>query len=92
MQWWQKITLFAFVICLGLSAEAKDIQVTAMGAKPDGSTLNTAFIQKAIDACHDSGGGKVIFTPGTYLTGTIAFKDNVTLYLEKGAVIVGSTN
>ena len=50
-----------------------DIRVTDMGAKGDGVTLNTAAIQKAIDACHAGGGGKVIFPPGNYLTGTIAF-------------------
>ena len=63
-----------------------------IGAKGDSITLNTIAIQKAIDDCNKSGGGKVIFPAGKYLSGTIVIKDNVTLNLQKNAVILGSTN
>lgn len=69
---------------------ANDIDVTTYGAKGDSSTLNTLSIQKAIDDCHKQGGGNVIFPPGKYLSGTIALKDNVTILLQKNAVILGS--
>jgi hypothetical protein len=71
---------------------AKDIDVTQYGAKGDSTTLNSVAIQKAIDDCNKTGGGKVIFPAGKYLSGTIVLKDNVTVLLQKDAVILGSTN
>lgn len=68
-----------------------EYNVLDYGAKGDGTTLNTQAIQKAIDACSKTG-GIVIFPSGKYLTGTIYFKNDVTIYLHKGAVILGSTN
>ena len=46
----------------------------------------TAPVQAAIDACHARGGGTVYVPPGEYTTGTLVLKDNVTLWLEAGAV------
>lgn len=60
------------------------------GAAADGATLDTAALQKAIDACTASGGGTVHFAPGVYLTGTLFLKDNVRLYLDANAVVRGS--
>ncbi len=51
---------------------------------------NTGAIQKAIDACADSGGGRVVVPPGTFPVGTVVLKSNVTLHLEKGATLLGS--
>ena len=71
---------------------AKDVLVTDFGAVPDGRTLNSASIQAAIDFVSADGGGKVVFTPGNYVTGTIYVKDGVTLHLEAGASLLGSNN
>ena len=62
------------------------------GAIGDGKTLNTAFINNAINACASAGGGMVYVPPGVYLSGTVILKSNVTLYLEAGATLLGSTN
>lgn len=62
------------------------------GAKGDGRTLETMALQAAIDAAHKSGGGIVFFPSGRFLSGTIVLKDNVTLHLSPGAVLLGSTN
>ncbi|MDD2711259.1 MAG: glycosyl hydrolase family 28 protein [Verrucomicrobiae bacterium] len=62
------------------------------GGKGDGKTKDTAFIQQTIDACARAGGGTVYFPPGIYLTGTICLKNNVTLWLEAGATILGSAD
>ena len=62
------------------------------GAKPDGKTLCTKSIQKAIDECAKQGGGTVYFPPGTFLSGTIYMKSNVTLRLDTGSTLLGSTN
>lgn len=66
--------------------------VTTFGAQGDGKTLDTNAIQKAIDQVAAKGGGEIYFPPGTYLTGTIFLKDNITLNLSKGATILGSTD
>lgn len=87
-----KLRFLICILCTGQFVRATNIIVTRFGVKADGITLNTQSIQKAIDKCHESSGGKVIFPAGNYLTGTIQIKDNVTLFLEKGAVILGSTN
>jgi polygalacturonase len=66
--------------------------VTDFGAAGDGVRLDTQAIQKAIELCHQSGGGTVLLPPGRYLSGTIELKSNVALRLEMGATLLGSTN
>ncbi len=55
---------------------------------PATATDNTAAIQAAIDACTATG-GVVDVPPGTYMTGMLQLKSNVTLNLQKGATIIG---
>src|SRR4051794_14202462 len=64
--------------------------ITDFGAKADGSTLNSAAIQKAIDAASAAGGGTVVIPAGTFLSGAVFLKPHVNLHLEKGAVLKGS--
>ena len=66
-----------------------DINMIEFGAKPDGKTDNTEIIQKAIDECSESGGGVICFPAGTYMSGSIFLKSNVTLNLHKLAVLKG---
>ena len=66
--------------------------VRAFGAVGDGVTLDTKAIQKAIDTCAEAGGGEVYLQGGTFLSGTIRLKSNVTLQVEAGATLLGSTN
>lgn len=70
----------------------KKFLVTQYGAVPDGKTLNTQAIQKAIDAAFKNKGGQVIFPKGKFLSGSVVMKSNVTLYFEEEAVLLGSTN
>lgn len=62
------------------------------GAVANGRTLNTKAIQAAIDAANEAKGGRVIFPKGKFLAGRIEMKSDVDLYLEEGAVLLGSTN
>jgi polygalacturonase len=62
------------------------------GALGDGETLDTPAIQAAVDACAKSGGGTVLVPAGTYHTGAIFFRDNITLLVDAGATLLGSEN
>ncbi len=62
------------------------------GAVADGKTMSTAGIRKAILACSQDGGGKVIVPAGKFLTGPIHLENNVNLHLMEGAEILFSTN
>ena len=63
--------------------------VNEYGAKGDGSTLDTASIQKTIDRAAIAG-GTVTFEPGIYLSGSLFLKSGVTLLVPEGATILGS--
>ena len=52
----------------------------------------TMAIQAAVDKAVAEGGGTVYFPAGEYRTGTIFLGDNLTLYIEGGAHIIGSPN
>jgi len=60
------------------------------GARGDGRILDTAAIQRAIDDC-SSKGGVVLLSDGTFLSGTIVLKDHITLRIQPGAVLQGSS-
>ena len=88
----KKRTLLLALLLGTAAAHATDVDITRYGAIGDGLTLNTTAIQKAIDDCSSSGGGKVIFPAGKFLSGTIVLKNNTILHLNKDAVLLGSTN
>jgi polygalacturonase len=60
--------------------------------KGDGRTDCTAAFRAAIDQCAKAGGGKVVVTPGTYVSGAIHLKSNVNLEIQEGATIKFSRN
>jgi len=66
--------------------------ITNYGATPDGVTLNTSAIAKAIDACANAGGGRVLVPPGRFLTGAIHLKSNVELHVSEGSTLLFDTN
>jgi polygalacturonase len=91
----QKIKLLVGLLMLAAFTnfvKAADFNILKYGAVGDAATLNTTAIQKAIDACYQSGGGKVIFPEGKFLSGTLVLKDNITIHFEKNAVLLGSTD
>jgi polygalacturonase len=71
---------------------AKRCVITDSGAVADGLTLNTKAIQSAIDRCATNGGGVVVVSKGTFLSGAIFLKPGVNLLVEKDGVLKGSTN
>lgn len=70
--------------------EPEQFDITEYGAVGDGKTLNTNAIQRAIDACRE--GGRVYVPRGTFVSGAIFLKSDMTLYLEEGAVLLGSAD
>lgn len=61
------------------------------GAVGDGSTMNTTAIQNAINACAGTG-GSVYLAGGTYLSGTLNLKSNMTFFIDSSATLLGSPN
>ena len=57
--------------------------VRDFGAAGDGSTSDTAAIQRAIDA-----GGEVLFPPGVYKSGTLYLRSHTGLRFEPGATLL----
>jgi polygalacturonase len=72
----------------GMDERSFDVRV--MGAKGDGVSNDTAAIQRAIEACGDAGGGRVLFPPGRYLTSSLRLRSDVELHLTEGSRLVGS--
>jgi unsaturated rhamnogalacturonyl hydrolase len=66
---------------------ARDFNITEFGAKADGQTDCTGAIRKAIEACHQAGGGRVVVAGGTYLTAAVHLKSGVNLHVATGATL-----
>jgi polygalacturonase len=72
------------------AAVPRILEATRYGALPDGRTLCTQGLQRAIDACAAAGGGTVLVPPGRYLTGALFLRSHVHLELAPGATLAGS--
>ncbi|HWB33514.1 MAG TPA: glycoside hydrolase family 28 protein [Acidobacteriaceae bacterium] len=68
------------------------LNVKDLGATGDGKTKDTVALQLAIERCSNLGGGEVIVPAGEYLTGALALKSGVTLRIEEGATLQGTTD
>lgn len=68
------------------------VNIKDHGAVGDGLTMNTEFINLAIQACAKAGGGTVVIPAGTWLTGPIRLESNINLHVEKGALVQFSRN
>ena len=66
------------------------VDVRDYGAIGDGKSDDRPAIQRAVDACAESGGGKVVLHNGTFLSGTVVLKSHVELHLTSTAVLKGS--
>lgn len=71
---------------------ANNVSIADYGGVPDGATLNTEAFAKAIQALSQKGGGTLTVPSGIWYTGPIVFQSNINLHLEKGALILFSSN
>jgi len=85
--------LFLFVDAINPHAPRPDDpgvrSIADFGVDATGARLETKRIQDAIDRVA-AAKGVLYFPPGTYLTGTLALKSDLTLYLAGGATLLGS--
>ncbi|KAI4338316.1 hypothetical protein L6164_016656 [Bauhinia variegata] len=76
-----------------LDPRPHSVSIKEFGAVGDGKTLNTIAFQNAIfylKSFADKGGAQLYVPPGKWLTGPFNLTSHLTLFLEKGAVIIGS--
>ena len=77
---------------MAVSAQETEISTRQLNMPADGVTLCTQQLQQAIDQISQKGGGRLVLTEGTYLTGGLTLRSSVELHLEEGATLLGSTN
>ena len=65
----------------------QDFSVLDFGALGDGETDCTQAIAKAIQACSEAGGGRVLVPEGVYRTGPIHLLSNVNLHITDQATL-----
>lgn len=68
------------------------VYLNECGGVSDGKTLNTEAFEKAMSELSEKGGGTLIVPDGIWLTGPIVFRSNINLHLEKGALILFSSD
>lgn len=81
------IPIICFVVSLRCESQITWTNVRLHGADPEGVIKCTGIINHLIDSIADAGGGTLYFPSGTYYTGPIILKSNITLYLDAGATI-----
>ncbi len=73
------------------SYKGTDFDIRDFGAKGDSTTDNALAIQKAIDACHKAGGGRVVVPGnGVYMTGPFTVASYVDLHLAANAKLLAN--
>ena len=71
------------------NAPVFDVTKAPYNAIGDGKTLETAKIQKAIDDAEFTG-GTVLLPRGTFFTGELFLKNDMTLWVDRDATILGT--
>ncbi len=74
------------------SIPKKVFNIVDYNAHGNGLEKNTNVFEKVIQDCEKAGGGRILIPEGIWLTGPIDLKSNMELYLEKGAVLLFSTD
>ncbi|MDR1337354.1 MAG: glycoside hydrolase family 28 protein [Tannerella sp.] len=74
------------------SFPATEVSILRYGGVGDGVTLNTRAFDDAMQALSDLGGGTLTVPFGVWYTGPIVFRSNINLHLEKGALILFSSD
>jgi Endopolygalacturonase len=87
----KKYILFIILALAGaLQIHAKIYNVRDFGAKGDGKSIDSPFINQAIQAASNEGGGTVYIPSGEYSCYSIRLKSHLTIMLESGAKIMAA--
>ena len=62
------------------------VDIRTMGATGDGSTDDTAAVQRSVDAARNAGGGVVLVPPGTYLVTSVRIGPGLTMIGQGGVL------
>jgi len=67
----------------------KKYVITGYGVKNDSTTVQTEAIQKVIDRAAGEGGGVIVIPQGTFLSGSLFFRQGTHLHVTKGGKLKG---
>jgi len=81
---------FQLTVFAAVPPTAGSFNVRDFGAVGDGKNLDSPAIDRAIQAAAAAGGGTVLVPAGTYLSGSIHLTNNINLFLDAGATILGA--
>jgi polygalacturonase len=87
------VPFFALATTFAANARApanRVCEAMRYGAHADGTTLDTNAIQRAIDSCAGAGGGMVLLARGTFLSGTLVLRNNITIRIATAATLLAS--
>lgn len=71
------------------NSKLKEYNIINYGIKSDGKVYTREF-QALIDLVHQDGGGIIVVDEGTYLIGSVFFKENVHLLIKNKGILKGS--
>ena len=86
-----KVNVITLLMVSHFVSIAQVFNIKDFGAIADGKTVNTNAIQKAIDKCSEKG-GQVLIPFGTFISGTIYMKSKVSIHIEAGGILKGSSS
>jgi len=86
----KRVLIIGFLVCKLNLLNAQIYDITDFGAKGDSATINSDFINNAIDEAARNGGGTIYFPAGKYLSYTIRLKSNISIHLDQGAVLIAA--
>ncbi|MEP6677649.1 MAG: glycosyl hydrolase family 28-related protein [Ferruginibacter sp.] len=84
--------IFFILIIASIKAKATNyfFNIRDYGAVGNGKIVDTKAINDAINAAADAGGGTVYFPAGTYLSYSIHLKNNISIFLDAGSVLLAA--
>lgn len=81
---------FSDTASVDVATLGKRYVVTDYGVSSDSTVVQTRALQSVIDRCAREGGGVVVIPRGTFLSGSLFFKQGTNLLVEEGGCLKGS--
>ena len=81
---------FADTAHVDIKTLGRQYVVTDFGVKADSTIVQTEALQAVIDRAANDGGGVVVIPEGTFLSGSLFFRQGTHLHIRQGGVLKGS--